>query len=347
MKALVLTAPNQFAIQDVPTPAPGPDEVLIKVMACGICGSDVHGAGGSTGRRQPPVIMGHEASGVIVECGADVKEYQVDDRVTFDSTVYCGVCEYCRRGQINLCSNRMVVGVSCDDYNRDGAMAEYLVVPERILYRMGPDLDFPKAALVEPLSIAFHSLNLTTLPIGASVVVIGAGVIGQLVAQTVRLKGAGQLIVTDLDDSRLAITAKHGADVTLNAGRDDVVGAVKELTGGEGADIVIEAVGAEATLRTSVACLRKGGAMTVIGNIQPEVKFPMQEIVTREIKVQGSCASAGEYPACLSALERGAINTDDVISAVVPLEQGPEMFARLANHEPNLNKVILQPHAGS
>lgn len=345
MKALVLTGPSQFELQDVPMPQPGPGEVLIKVMACGICGSDVHGMDGSTGRRQPPVIMGHEASGEVADLGEDVTDYKVGDRVTFDSTIYCGACSYCQSGFINLCDNRNVVGVSCDDYNRAGAFAEYLVVPARVLYRFGPSLDFAKACMVEPLSIAFHAVNRTEIPLGASVVVIGAGIIGQLVVQTVRRAGCGPLIVADLVDSRLEIAAKHGADHTVNSGKEDLVARVQELTGGRGADVVIEAVGAEATISAGIGALRRGGAMTVIGNISPQINFPIQAVVTRELRIQGSCASTGEYPACLEFLDRGWIDVSDAISEIVPLERGPEMFERLHRLEPGLNKVILQPWA--
>src|ERR1700753_4460991 len=135
MKALVMTAYKQFELQDMPTPDVGDKDVLVRVKACGICGSDVHGMDGSTGRRRPPIIMGHEASGVIAEIGAAVNNWKSGDRVTFDSTIYCGNCDYCRRGEINLCDNRRVLGVSCQDYRQHGAFAEFVVVPQRVLYR--------------------------------------------------------------------------------------------------------------------------------------------------------------------------------------------------------------------
>lgn len=344
MKALVLTGPSQFELQDVPSPQPGPGEVLIKVMACGICGSDVHGMDGSTGRRQPPVIMGHEASGVVDGLGEGVTDLAVGDRVTFDSTVYCGSCSYCRSGKINLCDERNVIGVSCDDYNRPGAFAEYLVVPARVVYRFGPALDFAKACMVEPLSIAFHAVGLTPLPLGATVLVIGAGIIGQMVTQTVRRAGCGELIVADLENTRLAVAARHGADKTINSSQTDLVTEVKKLTQGRGVDVVLEAVGAEASIRAGVFSLKKGGVMTVIGNIAPNINFPVQEVVTRELRIQGSCASTGDYPACLEFLARGWIDVSDAISEVVPLERGPEMFERLHQREAGLNKVILQPN---
>ena len=343
MKALVLTEYNKFEVQQIEKPDFSADEVLVKIEACGICGSDVHGMDGSTGRRQPPMVMGHEAAGVIEAVGANVEGFAVGERVTFDSTIYCGECHFCQAGDINLCNNRRVVGVSCDEYKSQGAFAEYLVLPPRILYKFGKDLDFAKACMVEPLSIAFHAVNITDIPLGASVVVIGTGIIGQMVLQTVRRAGCGLLVAVDLDDDRLAKATKHGADYGLNSGNVDIVEEVKKLTNGKMADIVFEAVGAEITVRTGISCLRKGGAMTIIGNIAPNINFPLQEVVTRELKIQGSCASSGEYPACLEFLERGLIDVSDAISAVESMELGQEWFDRLYNKEAGLNKVILKP----
>ena len=136
MKALVLHEYNCFEYKDVQEPEIGPDEVLIEVKACGICGSDVHGMDGSTGRRKPPIIMGHEAAGVIAGVGKQVENWSEGDRVTFDSTIYCEECHFCRKGLINLCDNRRVLGVSCDDYRQQGAFAEYVSVPQHILYRL-------------------------------------------------------------------------------------------------------------------------------------------------------------------------------------------------------------------
>src|ERR1051325_1807363 len=154
MKALILKAYKQFALEEVPKPQLKPGEVLVAVKACGICGSDVHGLDGSTGRRRPPIIMGHEAAGIIADPGAIGNGWAAGDRVTFDSTIYCGHCAYCRKGLINLCDRRRVLGVSCEDYRQDGAFAEYVAVPEHILYRLPDALSFPQAALVEPFAIS-------------------------------------------------------------------------------------------------------------------------------------------------------------------------------------------------
>src|SRR5260221_150338 len=204
MKALVLEEYKRFAHKDMPEPEPGPDEVLISVKACGICGSDVHGMDGSTGRRRPPIIMGHEAAGVIVSTGTGVDNWKAGDRVTFDSTIYCGRCDFCRSGLINLCEHRRVLGVSCVDYRQHGAFAEFVVVPERVLYRLPDGLPFEHAALVEPFTIALHAIRRLPPALNDTVVVVGAGMIGLALVQALSGAGCGKLIAVDIADERLA-----------------------------------------------------------------------------------------------------------------------------------------------
>src|SRR5262245_23111321 len=183
MKALVLKQYKQFSYEDVPEPQLRPDEVLVAVKACGICGSDVHGMDGSTGRRQPPIIMGHEAAGVIAETGNRVTKWSGGQRVTFDSTIYCGECDFCRSGFIKLCDRRRVLGVSCEDYRQHGAFAEFVAVPQHVLYRIPDELAFEHAALAEPFSIALHAVNRAAVNPTDTAVVIGAGMIGLALVQ--------------------------------------------------------------------------------------------------------------------------------------------------------------------
>jgi L-iditol 2-dehydrogenase len=343
MKALVLEDYHHLVYQEVPEPPTGPKEVLIQVRACGICGSDVHGLDGSTGRRIPPVIMGHEASGVIARVGSRVEGWQVGERVTFDSTIYCGTCYFCRRGAINLCDNRRVLGVSCADYRQNGAFAEYVAVPEHIIYRLPEELSFEKAATVEALSIAVHAVERTPISLNDTAVVVGAGTIGLLVIQTLRLAGCGQIIAVDLDPARLTLAIQMGADEGLRADTSDVVAQVLKRTAKRGADLAFEAVGITPTLRLATQCLRKGGALTLVGNLSPTTEFLLQSVVTRELTLYASCASRGEYPACLDMLARGDIKVDAMISAVVPLSEGRAWFQRLYEREPGLLKIILTP----
>jgi L-iditol 2-dehydrogenase len=343
MKALLLKDYKQLEITSVPDPAIGPEEVLVRVKACGICGSDVHGYDGHTGRRIPPLIMGHEAAGLIAEVGANVKQFSPGDRVTVDSTVYCGKCFYCRRGNVNLCDNRNVLGVSCNEYRRHGAFAEFMAVPQHIVYRLPDDLSFEQAAMIEAVSIAFHAINRTPLKLGDTVVVVGAGMIGQLVIQTLRQAGCGKLIAIDIDDRKLQMARDLGADEGINANSPDISAQILERTHGRGSDLAFEVVGTSVAFNTAVTSVRKGGAVTLVGNLSPKVDMPLQQIVTREITLIGVCASSGEYPACIDLMARGKIDVRAFISALAPLEEGPMWFDRLYRQEPGLMKVILKP----
>jgi L-iditol 2-dehydrogenase len=343
MKALVLKEYRRFAVEDVATPDLQPGEVLVRVRACGICGSDVHGMDGSSGRRIPPIVMGHEAAGEIAKIGGDVTRWGIGDRVTFDSTIYCGDCWYCRRGSVNLCENRRVLGVSCAEYRRHGAFAEFVAVPQRILYRLPENVTFEQAAMVEAVSVAAHAVKRTPLAEDASAVVVGAGMIGLLVIQTLRIAGCKQIIAIDLDESRLALATKFGATQTFTAGTPGLPENIRALTGGRGADAGFEVVGLPETVKTAIDCVRKGGTVTLVGNLKPQVELPLQLVVTREISLIGTCASAGEYPECLKLIESGQIDVTGFISATAPLEEGPQWFERLYAGEKGLMKVLLKP----
>jgi L-iditol 2-dehydrogenase len=343
MQALLLTEYRHLEIAEMPTPAPGPGELLIRVRACGICGSDIHGYDGSSGRRIPPLVMGHEAAGTVAGIGAGVTGFREGDRVTFDSTVYCGACFFCRRGDVNLCDNRQVLGVSCGDYRRHGAFAEYVAAPAHICYHLPDALPFEHAAMIEAVSVAVHATNLTPIRLGDSAVVVGAGMIGLLAIQALRRAGCGRIIAVDLEANRLSLALQLGATDAVNARQEDPVEFVRACTGGRGADVAMEVVGASDPVKTAVAALRKGGALTLVGNLAPQIDFPLQAVVTRQIRVTGSCASCGEYPQCIEMLASGAIQVEPLTSAKAPLIDGAEWFARLYAREGNLMKVILQP----
>ena len=393
MKALLLTAPSRLELVDFPDPQPAEDEVVIRVHACGICGSDIHGWDGSTGRRHPPLIMGHEASGEVVATGPRVSGWKAGDRVTFDSTISCGTCRFCREGQVNLCDNRRVVGVSPAEYKQHGAFAEKLALPARILYRLPDQLAYPHAAMVEPVSIAVHAVlrSLVSLeaarsgPVscgralsygrataqaveadaknvrgesippasaprtealhGCTAVVIGSGMIGLLVIQALRWAGAKQIVAVDLADNRLALARQLGATHAINSGSADVATEVARLTNGLGAEVAFEVVGFTPTLNLALGVLRRGGTCVLVGNLSPKTQdFPLQAVVTKEITLLGSCASAGEYPLCLDLIARGVINVQPMIETVVPLAEGAAWFARLsAKDGGKYMKVMLAP----
>lgn len=341
MKALVLERYNELVYKNIPDPVCGPGEVIISVRACGICGSDVHGMDGSTGRRIPPIVMGHEASGEIVDVGTGVEGFAAGDRVTFDSTVYCGACPYCRSGRVNLCDNRRVLGVSCDEYRMNGAFAEYVAVPARILYALPDGLSYEQAAMVEPLTVAMHAVRLARPALNSRAVVIGAGIIGLSVVQFLRASGCGAVIAADTDSGRLELAHRLGAHMTIDAGSADIASETHRLTGG--ADTVFDAVGIGETLASAVDSLVKGGTLVLVGNLVPSVPLPLQKVVARQLSVLGSCASSGEYPDCLDMTARGTVDTAPLISGVAPLAEGAQWFKRLYNREAGLMKVMLAP----
>lgn len=343
MKALVLDEYMQLNYRDFPDPIIQPDEVLVNVKACGICGSDVHGLDGSTGRRIPPLVMGHEAAGVIVETGSEVKQWKTGDRVTFDSTIYPLSDWYTLRGRYNLSDNRQVLGVSPGEYRRHGAFAEKVAIPQHILYRIPDNVSFEEAAMVEPVAVAAHAVNMAGIQPGNSALVAGAGMIGIFIVRLLKIFGASPIIVTDINELKLRLAADAGADYTFQAERSRYEEEIASLTSGRGADVAFEAVGISDTVNSCIRSVRKGGTVVLVGNLSPQVSFPLQQVVTRELKIQGSCAINGEYELALKLLAAKKVDVSPLVSAVAPLSEGAEWFSRLYRKEQGLNKVILVP----
>ncbi|SVD82360.1 uncharacterized protein METZ01_LOCUS435214, partial [marine metagenome] len=218
MKALLLTAPSTLTLTDLETPEPDAGEVRVRIAACGICGSDVHGYTGSTGRRIPPLVMGHEAAGIIDAVGQNVSGQMIGQRVALDSTVFCGECEFCCNGKENLCTHRQVLGVSCDAYRRQGCFAEYAIVPERCVYPLPDQMGFVAASLLEPLTIGLQAVRLGNAgPATRSAVVIGAGTIGLAIIVALKSYGVQRIAAVDLDASRLKEATEFGADAVFEA----------------------------------------------------------------------------------------------------------------------------------
>jgi len=343
VKALVLEEYNKLVYQDVPEPEFGSKDLLVRVKACGICGSDVHGMDGSSGRRNPPLIMGHEASGVVEEVGNAVTKFIKGDRVTFDSTEFQLDDWYTLNGKYNLSDNRKVLGVSPKEYKRNGAFAEYVVVPEHIAYRLPDAVSFEQAAMVEPIAVSTHAVNLTPIRMRDTVLVVGAGMIGLFLIQVLRLSNAGLIIAIDLDEGKLELAKKFGADIALKPDDADLTKKILDNTNGRGVDVAFEAVGINPTVKTAIENVRKGGIVTLVGNLAPTVDLPLQSVVTREIRLQGSCGISGEYPQVLEMIEKGLVDVETLLSATAPLSEGANWFKRLYSKEPGLNKVILKP----
>lgn len=346
MKALVLEDIGKFAMKEVPAPQPTAGEVQINIKAVSICGSDVHGYDGTSGRRKPPVVIGHEASGIVTKVGSDVTKFKPGDSVVFNSVKYCRDCYYCKRGMLNVCDNGSCYGVHTDTVHLDGAMCEYLCVPDYIVYKMPDGISFETAALIEPLSIACHAVGALNIGLNDTGIVFGAGIIGLMMLKVLKTTGCRKVIMVDLDQNKLQLAENNGADYIID-GREDVPAKIKEITDGLGADFALEAVGVSATITNALNSLKKGGTLVQVGNVSQKVELPLQTIVSNEIKIQGRYGTATEYEIGLELVSSGKVSLDDCLSVVAPLEEGQKWFDKLHNPkvvaEEGLIKVVLKP----
>ena len=343
MKALVYKEPYCFEYSDFPDPSVGDDDVLICVKACGICGSDVHGCTGKTGRRLPPLIMGHEAAGIVEDVGKNVSGFEKGDRVCFDSTVYCNICDACREGRFNRCVKRQVLGVSVPEFKRHGAFAEYVAVPSWIVSKIPDRLSFVHASLLEPASIGTHAANRAPISNNDTVLVIGAGTIGLFILQACRLRGAARVLAADINEFRLGVAKELGADSLINPQKSDLKEVVLKETQGRGVDVALEAVGYAKTFADAVSVAKTGGHIVAVGNLEKKAEFDLQQLVAREHTFTGSYASSGEFRDCIDLVASGQINVEPLISDVLPLEEGPRAFERLLKAEEDLLKIVLEP----
>lgn len=336
MRALVYEGAWQMPLRDVPEPVPGKGEVVIAVHSVGICGSDVHGFKGTTGRRKPPMIMGHEFSGRVHAMGEGVEDLHIGQRVTATPLLTCGHCANCLAGMPNICQNRIGLGVTLN-----GAYADYVKVTRKMVFPIPDEMNWQQGALVEPLAVGMRAVNLTSFPLDATVFIIGAGTIGLMAIAAARLRGAGRILVADLSDHRLEMARKFGADVIIHSGRKDALDVVKACTGGAGADAVIEAVGVSSTARLSLFAARNGGFVTWIGNSEPEVTINMQQIVTRELRLQGSYGFNQEFEQSIGMIQSGRVDPTGLVEKVASLEEGPQLVRDLAEGKSEFMKVIL------
>ncbi len=263
--------------------------------------------------------------------------------MTFDSIVWCGECDPCRAGRTNLCETRQTFGVSTPAFRRDGAMAEYVVVPQRLLHRLPDTVSFEAGAMVEPAAVAMHAARISGIAPGDLVVVVGAGLIGNLAMQAARTLGAGIVAVADIAPERLALAGQLGGDLLIDSAAGDPSTVLEQATGRRTADVVLEAVGIQATIDAATALTRPGGSLTLIGNVRPRVEQDLQGIVSGELTIRGSSASAGEYPDCIERIADGRLRVAELISRTMPLADGAEAFEALHRGDAGLMRIVLRP----
>lgn len=338
MKALIYKGPRQLVLEDAPIPAVNPGEALIRVRACGICGSDIHGYLGTTGRRDPGVIMGHEFSGEVVSVAPDVTDFKPGDRVVVEPTLNCTECRFCKTGRTQYCPNKGFLGV----FSVNGAFAEYVSVPARLLFPMPDDLTFEEGALIEPLAVAVEGVEKVSDYSGKTVVVIGAGTIGLLTLTVLRSKNPARIIVADLSDNRLKAAKEMGADLVFNSRDCDVPAMVKQLTDGYGADVSIECVGLEKSVETAMACLHSEGTAIWIGNSALEITLHMQRVVTGGLTIHGTYTYSHEmFGRTLYSYKEMNVPTDRIISRTLTPEEAPEVMEDLANGNDKVIKTVI------
>jgi len=339
MRAAVLTSPRSLTVEDRPTPAPGPEDVLIRVASCGVCGTDSHIYEGEF-LVEFPVVPGHELSGTVVEVGQDVTHVGVGDRVTVDPNIVCGICRFCREGRVNLCQNLRAVGV-----NRDGGFAGYCVAPAKQVYLLPEGVSLEAGAFAEPLACCIHGMDRAALRPGEDVLIIGGGAIGQMMIQLCRSAGAGRILLSEPIARRREVGIASGASFVIDPLAEDVVAATRELTGG-GADLVIECAGTARTAEQAVAAARNGGRVLLFG-VAPEratANLRPYEIFIRELTVMGSFVNPFTHRRAVEALAAGRVRTETLITHRYPVAQLADALAMSRSRD--AIKVAVQPADG-
>lgn len=343
MKVLVYSGPLDIRIKEVEKPKPGPGEVCVKVKAVSICGSDLSGYRGKNAMRVAPLVMGHEFAGEIVELGENVHDVPIGMRVTVNPNVYCGKCPNCLAGRMNVCEFRRIVGTTMTRGSYDGAMAEYVCVPQMTIIPLPDNVSYEEGAVVEPLAVSLHGAKKAGNVKGQVVAVIGAGPIGLLAVQCLKALGAKTVIATDIVDDRLAMARKCGADYVFNTRNDDLKQKVTEITNGAGAAAVFDAVGIHDSLNQAIDVVANGGNVIGVGMGAPVTEFEFKKLITHEINLLGSYTYTTEMQEAVELLREGKLKVKEMITTVAPLEKGPEVFADLVSGNSHDIKVILRP----
>jgi 2-desacetyl-2-hydroxyethyl bacteriochlorophyllide A dehydrogenase len=336
IKAAVWYGGKDIRIENVPLPKIKDDEVLLKVKAVSICGSDLHAYRGVSKRRVPPLVMGHEFSGEIAEVGRTVKNLSIGERVVVEPIISCGSCRLCRLGRDNICENLQLVGL-----HRSGAFSEYVSVPAKKCYTLPKMVSFEEASLVEPLAVAVHAVHLASLEKNEAIAIIGSGAIGLMILQVAKKGGAGKIVVLDTLDYRLALAKSLGATTTINVKKE--VPLQRILTDG-GVDTVFEAVGHQETVQQGLEMVRTGGKVIVIGMLEATMQLPILDITVKEIDLQGSYGyTSDDFQQALKLIAQGKVNVKPLITHLLPLDDIKKGFEILSQGAEDVIKVVLNP----
>lgn len=339
MHALVWHGPHNMRVEEVPRPQPGPGEVLVQVKAAGICGSDIHGYTGSSGRRTEGMVMGHEFAGVIAETGPGVQGVSQGQRVAVNPLLYCGECDQCRAGREQTCRKRRTIGVNT---GLNGAFSEYIVAPARNVIPLGDDISFEEGTMAEPLGVALRAAAVAEPIKGAPVAILGGGTIGLCTLLACKLRGAEPVFVTDVAPHKLDMISRLGGK-PLNSREIDFAAVAKEVTGGQGLRRIIDAVAVSATIQQALPALAPAGVLTLVGLATPQVQFGLYDLVPQERIIKSAYAySADEYRQAVELINNRQVDVRPLLEERVPLAQAPGMFERMANGGTEAVKVVVE-----
>lgn len=344
MMAAVMHKPYDIQLESLPVPEVQRNEVLVKVMAVGICGSDLHYyEHGRIGRYvvEKPIILGHECAGIVVATGEDVTRFALNDRVAVEPGVTCGTCEMCKAGRYNLCPD--VVFLATPPV--DGAFVQYIKIREDFLFPIPDELSFEEAALVEPFSVGIHAANRASLQPGSTVAIMGMGPVGLMAVVAAKAFGARHIIVADLEPIRLEAALKLGATHAVNIKETDPVEAIRKITREQGADVCFETAGNPKALQSALASARRGGKLVIVG-LPPQDEIPLNVpfIADNELDIYGVFRYANTYPQGIEFLASGISDVKALITDRYSLEQTKEAMERARTNKSGSLKVVVYPN---
>ncbi len=339
--AFVMTGIGKMEKRKVPMPTVRPNDVMVKIECVGICGSDLHFlemGKVATFEVTEPIILGHECAGVVVEVGDEVKTLKAGDRVALEPGTPCGMCEHCRSGKYNLCNEVIFLATPPND----GSLCNYMSYPEHMCFKLPDGMSSKQGALVEPLAVGMHATNQTEIKFGDSVVITGAGCIGLVTLLAAKAKGAGKIIISDVEDKRLEYAKKLGADVAVNVKNQSLKDEVAKLNNGEGADIVFETAGNDITIAETAHLVRRGGNIVLVGLAVNEIiPYNFAQIMTKEAKIASVFRYRGVYPGAIEAVASGQIDVEQIVTHEFDFSETVEAFDFAIKNKSEVVKAVI------
>ena len=325
MKASRFLGNKTFAVTDLPTPHAGPGELVLRNQVCGVCGTDVHIYHGEPGSADvnPPVVLGHEYSGEVVEVGEGVTGFAVGDHVTVDPNIYCGHCAYCQNGKKQLCPSMEAIGVT-----RDGGFAQYSLIPASQAFKLEPTVPWEAAAMAEPLACCLHGIDLAGIQVGDKVCVVGGGAIGLLMVQLAKLSGASQIVLSEPNEKRRQVGLQLGANAAIDPTRPDAQEAFAQVLGG-GANVVVECVGNVPAVKSAFQFAGKGATVLLFSVPKVDATFdlPLFDVYKKELTIKGSFVNPDTHARAVALINSGKVDFGPIITHRFPLDQLPEAIA--------------------